>query len=173
MNPASTVLPLQVAPFPLVLFPYDIFPVLALQPANREVPVRHILKVMDEDEVDRAAADRAHHRNRFRNHFFGNRYAEPLRDYREETGQGRGHRALGGAWIAVQTQEERKTPPFDILKAELTAVHLAPDGTPTARYKIPLSTDDGEVRRPSRLGRDGRFYALVRTKRGTSVYVSP
>jgi len=80
---------------------------------------------------------------------------------------------LGGAWIAVETHEERKTAPFDILKTFLTVIQLAADGTPTARFKIPNSTDDGEVRRPSRLGRDGRFYALVRTKRGASVYVTP
>lgn len=80
---------------------------------------------------------------------------------------------LGGAWIAVQTQEERKVAPFDILKTELTVVQLDPEGKATARFKLPVSTDEGEVRHPSRLGRNGRFYALVRNKRGTSVFVTP
>lgn len=80
---------------------------------------------------------------------------------------------LGGAWIVVQTQEERKVAPFDILKTELTVLQLDPEGKPTARFTLPVSTDEGEVRHPSRLGRNGRFYALVRNKRGTSVFVTP
>ena len=44
---------------PLILFSNHFWPVSPLQSAHGEMPVRHFLKVVNEDEIDRAAAGRA------------------------------------------------------------------------------------------------------------------
>jgi hypothetical protein len=88
---------LQIPFFALILFPYDCFPVLALQSANGKVPVRNILKVVHEDQVDCAPSNRAHHRHQFGDNFLGNGDSESLSDYGDETGQGGGQTAFGGS----------------------------------------------------------------------------
>jgi hypothetical protein len=50
------------------------------------VAVRHLLKVVDEHEIDCPAADRAHDRHSLGYDLFGNGDSEPLRGYGNETG---------------------------------------------------------------------------------------
>jgi hypothetical protein len=74
----------------------------------------------------------------------------------------------GGAWVVVETHEERKTAPFDILRTITYACEIDGQGALVRQTTVPPSTDDGEVQHPSRLGEDGRFYAMVRGKKGVT-----
>lgn len=74
----------------------------------------------------------------------------------------------GGAWVAVETHEERKTSPFDIIRSVTYACEIDSQGALVRAGVIPPSTDDGEVQHPSRVGQDGRFYAMVRAKKGVT-----
>lgn len=79
---------------------------------------------------------------------------------------------LGGVWLSVLVVEERQTTPFDVVKSELMALELSPAGALVRRVQLPESTDAGEVLRPSRLGQNGLFYAMIRGKKGVSFLVA-
>ena len=65
------------------------------------MPMRDFLKVVNEHEIDRAAADRPDYRHRFGDNFFRNRDSKPFRDERNEAGQGSRNGALRGRDLCV------------------------------------------------------------------------